>query len=502
MGLLLVACGKETVALKDYQTLEGDYQALAADYQALEERVDETDQALVNLQEDLNDQKVSFSQERKDLVKEQGYQDRAYKDYRSLYDQGQRLVEYMMLEANDMTPQAPYVDSRMDEMVYVHYDQDLGVYIYEFKYSFKTESDQEGAWLDFGGQGGHYLLYRKGVCLGNFVMEDIDPSSDYFHDQVKVFLETEALQKLRLDFIDGVEIHSLSGQAKVGYQLDRVSGDFYRVNGAYKGSIQAIYLENPDLYDRLPVHGVIVEEEDFDVDLGPVRLLTLDQGTSHLYIGLVRCSDQEAYIFSYSKGDQSLEAKLDLMTFLRTLEVLPISDYEEISLSQEVVGRGPGIEMVLKEGYFTNDAILWNAMGPKWCGDFEFQVEVDHDLVVTDLKDLWPVSFFHAPLFPIILRDYNKDGLMDFVLSQYGSSNISYYKMFTITESGRVIGTPFEEGNEMIGGPSRATCHDLRLVDDQILMTFYNNMNGNYISKYYRWNGQAYELIKTEKEDY
>lgn len=215
------------------------------------------------------------------------------------------------------------------------------------------------------------------------------------------------------------------------------------------------------------------------------------------YYAYLHINEKEAYLFCLKASEKLL--KYDWISLLKSIRRRPLQAYEKIELENIVVSSNDGIDLVLKEGYYTNDSELWNAFGPKWVGDFEIHVKKGDHVVKTSLNPLWAYEnlFFYAPEFTLKFKDYNGDGLMDFALSQYAASNIDYYMLFTILEDGNVIKTPFEE-DFIIGSTSRDNSSFLKLENNHLVSKFYDNTVGNYYKDYYEWDGQKY--IHTQRQ--
>ncbi len=512
--ILLMSCNENTISMKEYEKLQENYEEMMA---KKDSEISEINQShvkeLKSLENELNDNTRAFSIERKALVDKNKHQSKAYENYEQIYDLAKEIVYEFMFEDNVRYENYNYVDSRLDDITFVYFDEILDVYIYKFNYSYKSKTPEniiyevsmnqkKDGWIQPTYPESNYLIFKEKDYVGHFLINDTSPGQDLFYDDLEDFLEIDALKTIRLDFINGVEIYSFSAMVNINYNMKRFDELRYDVSEEYSASVEGIYNNNFDIYTRVSSIQEVIVEENYETDLGPVKLLTLLSNGEYIYKAFLECSKEEGYLFNYSKEGSSLNTKLEFLSYLKSLKRIELSKYEKIEVEDKIIASANGIRLVMKTGYFTNDSELWNATGPKWYGKYEFQVDSDTGLVSTDFQDVWEEDFFYAPEFEIILKDYNNDGLMDFVLTQYGSSNICLYKMFTITDEGRVIATPFIDYYSMTGHFTRINSPELEIVRNQIVMSFYDNTNILYITNYFKWNGKAYECVLTEKKPY
>ena len=518
--LMLVSCTKasDIGALKDQHALE----------------LDEKDNEIVSLKENHKNEVKAFEDARdvligerdelksseSELLKLYDQQVVAYKHFNHVFETAHKVIEDLMFESNIYSPENNYSEYRLDDLLYSYYDDDLDITIYSMNYSFKSLTPEdiiyagamhlmEDGWIVPTYPNSHYLIFREDSYLGHFFINDATPESPLFKEELKQFLVNDSIKQVRLDFIDGDQLYSFDMNTNIAFELYPYGDDFYSISGVYEGFISGIFKSNFDIHTQLPNHASIILEESFETDLGSVELITLDadlgtgdnyKGTYKTYYAYLKVTDQEGYLLNYTMYDELLSTKLEFIAMLKSIRRRELEPCEKVALKNIVVSSNEGIDIVLKEGYFTNDEEFWTATGPKWVGQFEAHVKKGEEVIITPLNPLWFMEdlFFYAPEFKLDLNDYNKDGLLDFALSQYAAVNIDFYMLFTILEDGTVIRTPFDV-DDILGRTTRDNNPHLTVENNQIVSTWYDNTAVVYHKDYYKWDGEKYLHIKREE---
>jgi hypothetical protein len=163
------------------------------------------------------------------------------------------------------------------------------------------------------------------------------------------------------------------------------------------------------------------------------------------------------------------------------------------------------IEIVLDSGRKYDDSERWCGNGEKWEGIFSIRVLRGEDIISSqNLNALFHGGaakdeslFFWTPRFPLVMRDYNGDGRPDFNLGQYGSCNVTFFKLFTVGPDGVVARLPVkgEEDGIPFSPPERTlSTRHLSFFGGAVQTLHYDNSRGKTIYRKYRWNENWFEL--------
>ena len=518
--LMLVSCsniGKEDV-IKDPELVEfddkGNEIALLEAKQVNElDLLKEENKILVKERDELKSNEAK-------LLKLYNDQKEAYKDFDHVYETAHQVINNLLYEDNTNYPEYKYSEYRLDDLEYVYTDDELKVTIYRINYTYKSLAPDniiyagamqmtEDGWIVPTYIDSHYLIFREDYYLGHFFINDASPESPVFKEELEYFIINDSIKQVRMDFIDGAQLHSFDMNTSIAFELNSIGKDFYSISGESEGFVTGVFEYDFDFHTQLPNDARIIFEESFQTDLGQVKLVTLgvDLGseskvTYNAYYAFIQVSMNEGYLFNYTKHDDLLSTKLEFMQMLTSIKKRDLDVYEKVVLKNFTISSNDGVDIVLKDGYFTNDEEPWNAMGSKWIGDFEIQVKKGDNIIITPIKPLWfnGILFFYAPEFELSFKDYNHDGLIDFALSQYVATNINSYVLLTILEDGNVVRTPFDV-DYVTGRTTRDNSPYLEVENNQIVSTFYNNTVGFYYKDYYEWDGEKYIHSKREELD-
>lgn len=166
------------------------------------------------------------------------------------------------------------------------------------------------------------------------------------------------------------------------------------------------------------------------------------------------------------------------------------------------------VQIVLDNGYFTEDNEMWSGNGPKWVGKFSFKVLKNGKIIFSEsINKLMGASeeiFLYSPEFKLCFNDYNKDGQLDFTVSQYFSSNGSEVYLFSIDKAGKIKPLEIENKTSFFTSP-RTIENSLQLDFEgcQIAVWYYDNVEGVYFTDLYGWDElkNKFVLIRQEKEE-
>lgn len=283
------------------------------------------------------------------------------------------------------------------------------------------------------------------------------------------------------------------------------------ITEGYGGYFTAFDLDEFDnMIAGKPNHSSLINQDTFDTPLGPCTLKAYDAdlgtaasgktGTYLVYEAFIK-GHELAYVFTFTDYSASEDTRQRFTSLLLALDHYDITSYEKVLLSEEVIsdnhfdvnddGIMDRVQIVLKDGYFTNDSDLWNASGPKWVGNHYIRVTIGNKIAEASINELIfynDTLFFHAPYFNLVFKDYNKDGHIEFVLTEYASSNISFYHMFTINKDGDINLVEVKDQMAFTGHFTKINSTELMLVDDEIVMSYYDNTTGYYYDEYFVWN--------------
>lgn len=346
-----------------------------------------------------------------------------------------------------------------------------------------------------------------------------DTSSEASH------VEETSVNLKRLSFIDlegDIEVISLNVQ-DIDFNIERKN--YYIISGdGYEGFIVSFILEDGfDSHNHLPNHSSIVDEEILDLPFGTAELITLDvdngtaasgdSGTHYRYYAFVY-TDTNVYMIDFARKDKLDRTKETLVEMLKSIRSSEVASYEKVLLKEEVISRNQvdvnndgkldDVQIILNKGYYTNDEELWAGNGAKWVGNFTIQVNLDGNIVKTPLNKLMFYDdqlFFYAPEFDLIFTDYNGDGMTDFVLSHYLSSNLSSFSMLTIKEDGTVENVNIYKRFDFTGNRVSDNSVLLTVIDNKIVMNAYNNVEFKYYNNFYVWDTDLNMYVHDLREE-
>lgn len=138
-------------------------------------------------------------------------------------------------------------------------------------------------------------------------------------------------------------------------------------------------------------------------------------------------------------------------------------------------------------------------MGWNWQGKFVVQLIDANGKTISELG----LNKFFDPngedmifnrIFLLQFEDYSNDGFPDFVIGQYGSSNVNLYRLFTI-KNNKLEPLPVKTGDILSsGGRSRYTTEFEKFGKSGFINWYYNNGEQKNILQYYTWDGEQFVI--------
>ncbi len=140
------------------------------------------------------------------------------------------------------------------------------------------------------------------------------------------------------------------------------------------------------------------------------------------------------------------------------------------------------LSLRLYKGEYYEEYTPGSNFGGNWTGKFKLCIIDSLDGRVIDSYEIheWD-EFTIKDKVNITLKDYNKDGNYEFLLGQYGSSNLNIYRMYYITKDFK-IGYYDKIGEFNISNESYST--ELKINNEgNIEYSYYDNSVGDKIKK-------------------
>jgi hypothetical protein len=162
-----------------------------------------------------------------------------------------------------------------------------------------------------------------------------------------------------------------------------------------------------------------------------------------------------------------------------------------------VTGQREFLNLQLLQGSYSED---WSSPSPlggrSWSGEFRLELTDEQGDILSTFKlsKAFPEVLSFGDLFRIQFADYNGDGNPDFTIGQYGSSNGSMFKLFTINPDHSIGELPVKGAASglFISSPDRYSVK-LDLAADGFRAGHYDNSTGKQAETAYRWDGSAFE---------
>lgn len=236
--------------------------------------------------------------------------------------------------------------------------------------------------------------------------------------------------------------------------------------------------------------------EDYGMELGEkagqTALLRSARHTGKDYIISVKQADKLRKLI-YRTGDSAAADRSPAKEAVITVN-------GPVTLSRNellpVTGKPQFLSLQLLDGHYSED---WSAASPAtgriWSGQFGLVVTDEQGLTVSTfvLSDVFKEEMSFGQQFQIRFGDYNDDGNPDFTIGQYGSSNGSFYKLFTLNKDNSIEQLHITGISELfISSPERYSVK-LEEIDGGFSASYYDNALGKQVDNTYLWQGSAFQ---------
>ena len=160
------------------------------------------------------------------------------------------------------------------------------------------------------------------------------------------------------------------------------------------------------------------------------------------------------------------------------------SDSKIVIEEPVIIGTGTFDNYVLvlemKEGTYKSVLDPGPTFGANWTGEYELNIlDKQNNKTVSSyrLKE-WNEPLNFKDFFALNITDYNKDGVFEVLIGQYGGNNYNIYQMYYITEA-LEIGHYAELGELEI--TSREMSPRLEVHGGNIIYSLYDNSKGKWV---------------------
>lgn len=156
----------------------------------------------------------------------------------------------------------------------------------------------------------------------------------------------------------------------------------------------------------------------------------------------------------------------------------------------------------MKKGRYYEDKNPGPFSGWRWEGNFLLELADDKDEVISQFsldKAFGGSDLIFNSKFSIQFDDYNNDGLPDFTIGQYASSDGYEYRMFTIDKDKKITLVPFK-GNGVIFCDNSGYSARFEKTDKVTFkVNYYDNSAGKRLTCSYLWDNN--EFVKTNSTE-
>lgn len=237
-------------------------------------------------------------------------------------------------------------------------------------------------------------------------------------------------------------------------------------------------------------------EEDYILNLseqeGRTALLLPAEHSSNGYTVSAKSADKlRKYIF----GDESNPAADSAAAAASVVTQGPVT----VSRNElfPVTGQNEFLDLQLVKGSYSED---WSVPSPlagrSWSGQFRLELTDEQGKILSTfgLSQAFPEELRFGDLFQLQFADYNGDGNPDFTIGQYGSSNASVFKLFTLHPDHSISELPVTGAASglLISSPDRYSVK-LERTGGGFRTSHYDNSTGKQVETPYRWDGAAFE---------
>ncbi len=165
-----------------------------------------------------------------------------------------------------------------------------------------------------------------------------------------------------------------------------------------------------------------------------------------------------------------------------------------------VTGKHEFLDLQLLQGQYSEDWTASSAAGGRsWSGIFRLVVtdEQGQALSTFALSQHFSEELSFGEFFPIQFGDYNGDGNPDFAIGQYGSSNGSFVRLFTLNPDYSIQELNIQGDQELfISSPDRYSMK-FDEAEGGFKASHYDNAMGRQVEVFYRWDGTAFQQVNT-----
>lgn len=193
-----------------------------------------------------------------------------------------------------------------------------------------------------------------------------------------------------------------------------------------------------------------------------------------LLISVLLCSCNGNTTGINKENDKQINAKDEIK--VKTEMTLASCSLEEMNKENYILA------LRLYNGEYYEEYTPGSNFGGNWTGKFKLCIidTLENKVVESYEMQEWD-EFLVKDKFDITLMDYNKDGNYEFLIGQYGSSNIKIYRMYYITKDFK-IGYYDNIGEINISNESLSP--ELKVNSNgKLEYSFYDNSKGDTIQK-------------------
>jgi hypothetical protein len=209
-----------------------------------------------------------------------------------------------------------------------------------------------------------------------------------------------------------------------------------------------------------------------------------------LLLSIIGCSKE-----TNSNQDSSNDQNSDLITVTGPMTISRNYLYQ-------FTKKNDLLNLQLVKGRYQEDWSPSPFIGRGWFGEFQIVILDDSGQIksVFRLNDHFRDPLIFNALFDIEFDDYNGDGNIDFTIGQYGSSNGSFYKIFTITEDEQIKELKVKGYQDLfISGGNRYSTKLEKVNNLSFKKTAYDNSIGKNVEATFIWDG--IEFVRSEEKN-
>lgn len=210
----------------------------------------------------------------------------------------------------------------------------------------------------------------------------------------------------------------------------------------------------------------------------------------------------QGYLIPVKKSDQLRKLIFGTEDLVEAEQVKPLESKVEISgpitvSHNPLTNRPQSLDLQLIDGAYSEDWITPSPiMGRSWSGRFALVLndEQGNQLSTFPISEHFAdTTLLFNDFFQIQFEDYNGDGDPDFTIGQYGSSNGSIYKLFTLRKNNVIEELAIKPVSELFISGSDRYSTKLEKVDKlSFTISYYDNAEGKQKEDIFQWDGTAF----------